>query len=151
MSIVSCSLSVGQVVLSIQKGAHLLIVFHQSRGICNDLSSSIAFLAAIIFIKLPWFWTQYFLSPFFFVSCAAYHFKEGLWVSKKRRAYELICTISCQQGCIRDDCCFFGLLFSSSTFNVSYIALYLTLIIVLYRHIKNKVNLWVEMSPGHQN
>ena len=142
MSIVSCSLSVGQVVLSIQKGAHLLTVFRQSRGICNDWSSSIAFLAAIFFMMLPWFWTQYFWSPFFFVSCAAYHL---------RRAYELISTISCQQGCIRNDCCFFGLLFSSGTFNVSYRALYPTLIIVLYLHIKNKVNLWVEMSPGHQN
>jgi hypothetical protein len=48
-------LSVGQVVLSIQKGAHLLIVFGQSRGICNDLSSSIAFSCSyIFFMKLPW-------------------------------------------------------------------------------------------------
>jgi hypothetical protein len=44
-------LSVGQVVLSIQKGVHLLIVFGQSRGICNDLSSSIAFSCSYIFYE----------------------------------------------------------------------------------------------------
>jgi hypothetical protein len=64
-----------------------------------------------------------------------------------RRASGLIYTISCQQGCICDDCCFFGLLFSSGTFNVSYRALFLTLIIVLYHH-NQKVDLCVEVSPG---
>nr|CAB3472472.1 unnamed protein product [Digitaria exilis] len=38
-------------------------------------------------------------------------------VSSVKRAYALICTTSCQQGCIRHDCCFFGLFFSSGTFN----------------------------------
>lgn len=55
-------------------------------------------------------------------------FSPHVLITIIRRAFALICTISCQQGCIRDDCCFFGLLFSSGTFNVSYRALYLTLI-----------------------
>ena len=66
------------------------------------------------------------------LSISDHHFSLcHVLVTILRRAYELICTISCQQGCIRNDCCFFGLLFSSGTFNVSYRALYLTLIIVL--------------------
>jgi hypothetical protein len=108
------------VVFWIQKEAYLPIVFHRLKGMCNDLSSSIAFsFFALIFVKkyknLLWFCTLYFFSPHVLITII-------------RRAFALICTISCQQGCIRDDCCFFGLLFSSGTFNVSYRALYLTLI-----------------------
>jgi len=141
MSIVSCSLSVGQVVLSIQKGAHLLTVFRQSRGICNDWSSSIAFLAAIFFNKPSWFWTQYFWSPFFFLSCAGYHFKEGLWTN----LYYLLSTGVYSQWLL-----FFWLtLFfrhlqrelQSSLPNSDY----------CFTTLKKSRDLWVEMSPGHQN
>jgi hypothetical protein len=84
MKIVSCSLSVGQVVLSIQNGAHLLIVFRQSRGICNDWSSFIAFLAAIFL------WSSLGSE----LSIYVHHFSSShVLVTILRRAYELICTL----------------------------------------------------------
>jgi hypothetical protein len=43
------------------------------------------------------------------------------------RAYELIYILMSTGGVLCDGCCFFGLILSSATFNVSYTALYLSL------------------------
>jgi hypothetical protein len=89
--------------------------------------SSSFFLALIFVKKIFWFCTWSFLITIFS--------SPHVLIAILTRAFALICTISCQQGCICDDCCFFGLLLSSGAFNVSYRVLYL-IIIMLYHHIK---------------
>ena len=93
-------------------------LFRKSICVFNDWSSSIAFLAAILLQ----------ISLCSELSTSDHHFSSShVLVTILSRAYELIYILMSTGGVLCDGCCFFGLILSSATFNVSYTAFYLSL------------------------